>query len=506
MQEKRKERAFINTSIRVAGSVVTLVAQMLAMIVLCRLVPVEAHGTVAFAVIAVSLADRASQLGVGPALVQCEELTLERIRVAFTISLFMGAAAWLTLSFFVPLFFIPGPRITVLRILSLNFAFMGVSIVSGAILQREHRFKEIVLAETSAFAIGHLVVGIGMAWLGFGIWSLVAAILTNTALRSAFLWMRTRHSLTPLFRMDEARQLLRFGSVLTLTQLLNFGATSSDRFIVGLGGDYPLGLYEKAIQLIRLPSRLISRSVNAVLLPILSRVDDPVAVRRGFFKSVMLATSFMVPIAVVAFVAAPELVEALLGASFLGVVTPLKILAPVAVLTTYTLGDAVLVSKNKLRAQLTIHATFFVSIIGLCLSLFHFQGMPGVAIGVLAANSIAYTMMMTRCCYLLGGSWGELIRCQTPAVTLFTVCLLLSIACRWLIVASLTASVYTLLVVEVCAFLCIFAFVFLLPIPGPHRECQELAFQYADTMVGRYPFLNRFIQRLQALTMSSVKR
>lgn len=505
MKEKRKERAFVNTSIRVAGSLVTLVAQLVSMIVLARLVPVSAYGTVAFAVIAVGLADRASQLGVGPALVQCEELSLDRIRVAFTISMFMGAAAWLALSFVVPLFIAGGGlRITVLRVLSLNFAFMGVSIVSGAILQREHRFKEIVLAETCAFIIGHLAVGIGMAWLGFGVWSLVAAILCNTALRSLFLWLRTRHSLMPLFKMEEARGLLKFGSVLTVTQLINYGATSSDRFIVGLGGDHPLGLYEQAIRLIRIPARLISRSMSAVLLPILSRVDDPVAVRRGFFKSMMLSTTFMVPITLVAFVAAPELVRAVLGEKWLGVVKPLKILAPVSVFTTYTLGDAVLMAKNELKTQLSIHAAFLVSVIVLCLSFFYAWGMPGAAFGVLTANVIAYTMMMVQCRRVLGASWNELVRSQIPAFTLLAACLLLSTGCRRLIATSLDASVYVLLFAEAFAFLAIFLLVFLLPIPGPHRECQELAFQYADTMVGRYPFLNRVIQRLQSWTMSSI--
>lgn len=504
MEVNRKKRAFVNTSIRVVGTVVTLAGQLVAMTVLSRLLPIEAHGVVAYAVVFVSLADRASQLGVGPTLVQIPDLTSDRIRVGFTLSLIMGAIAWAVLFFIVPEFIVGAQRQLVLRVLSFIFFFMGMSVVSGAILQREHRFKEIVLAELAAFLSGHIVIGIGLALLGFGMWSLVAAVMTNSVLRSFFLWSRARHSLRPLMRLDDAKRLVKFGSVLTVTQLLNFGAVSSDSFLVGrLGGDHSLGLYAKAIQLVRLPARMITRSMNAVLFPILSRVDDPTVVRRGYYKSIMLATTFMVPIAVVAYVTAPELVGALFGPTWLGAVVPLKILAPVAVLTTYSLGDAVLVARDKLRIQLFVHATFFVTVVTACWLLFHRFGMPGVAYGVFLANAVTYLLMMGCCRHVLGGTVWELVRSQIPAAILLVACGALCIGARSCLL-TIDLPTIALLLTEMAVCLLIFAIVFLSPIPGPQRECQELAFQYGETMVGKYPIAMRYLNKLKSWTVKSV--
>ena len=200
------------------------------MIILSRLLPVNAFGILTYAMIFVNFADLASQMGVGPALIQKPELSDATIRAGFTISLVMGLVAAATLCLLAPFVTVDSQSARILQSLSLIFLFMGVTVVSGALLQRQHRFKELVIAECSSYFVGYLVVSVGLALAGYGVWSLVAGVLTNSLLRGAIFWSRTRHSLRLYPVWSEMRPLLRFGMLFTVTRVLNFGATTGDAF------------------------------------------------------------------------------------------------------------------------------------------------------------------------------------------------------------------------------------------------------------------------------------
>ena len=167
---------------------------------------------VTYAMIFVNFADLASQMGVGPALIQKPELSDATIRAGFTISLVMGLIAAITLFALAPLVVDDRETASVLQALSTIFLFMGVTVVSGALLQRQHRFKEIVIAECLSYFIGYIIVSVGLALAGFGIWSLVAGVVTNSLLRGAIFWSRTRHSLGLFPVWSEMRPLMKFGT------------------------------------------------------------------------------------------------------------------------------------------------------------------------------------------------------------------------------------------------------------------------------------------------------
>ena len=169
---------------------------------------------------------------------------------------------------------------------------------------------------------------IGLAILGFGFWSLIAAMVV-----SQIAWVVSvsfAHPWRPRFRFSRAvaKPLLSYSQHLLLASLLTFLMTNVDNFTVGyLLGPATLGYYAIAYSLC-LFSSMVSGSAASALFPSLSKIQaDPERVRRGYLESFAYASATVAPIAIGLAVMAPEIVRVLLGAVWTPSIVPLVILA-----------------------------------------------------------------------------------------------------------------------------------------------------------------------------------
>lgn len=487
-----------NTGWRMAGSFVRLGMQAIWTICLSRWLTPGDFGILAYAMVVVGFADMASQMGVGPALIQKENLTDRSVRAAFALSILMGVTAGIMLVIAAPLF-AAGDEMTtnVIRVLSLVFLVMGVNVVSGALLQRQHRFKELVIAESVAYFFGYLVVSLSLSLVFRNVWCLVAGMLSNLVLRAVLNWWQIRHSLRPLYSWREMKPLLKYGLVFTVTKVLNYSANSSDAFLTrNLFGKDALGLYSRAFLLIRLPAALTTRSMHAVLFPAFSRISDRERIRATYYKATMFGLCLMVPLCCTLFVTAHEIVVVPFGKQWQGAVLPLQILAPVAFLGIYTLGDALLKSINRLRMQLMVHATYFAVIVFMVILCSQLAGgIYGVAIGVLIANVVMYVQMAIVCAHVLDADWGGFLRAHIPATMIGCFVLGNGLASRFIMTSIECPPWVTWVVVTLyCGFS--FLVISIVPLHPLLREYRLLFSQFALAACAKNRHANRLASHL----------
>ncbi|MBJ43887.1 MAG: hypothetical protein CMJ80_11555 [Planctomycetaceae bacterium] len=302
-----------------------------------------------------------------------------------------------------------------MRALSLVCLASSSYVISHALLQREHRFLEITIADSCSYFISYVVVGIGLAVLGAGAWSLVASILTHAFLRATLLWSRTRHSLLPRFSRTASGPLMRFGSTITAARIVNYGAQCSDGLITGFFlGNYSLGIYSRSMQLIKLPFQLIVTSVHSVLFPLLARVEEVATIRKTYYRATMFLLCLMTSYGCVLFLIAPELIEILFGPAWKDSAPLLRILAPISVFSVYSLGDAVLKATNHVRLQVYTHTCFFLSLSVSSLIGAIWLGVNGVATAVLLSYILVYLGILAACRYSLMGTWYEVWQIHVP--------------------------------------------------------------------------------------------
>ncbi|MBC7518020.1 MAG: oligosaccharide flippase family protein [Microbacteriaceae bacterium] len=260
-----------------AGQVVRIGVQLAGIVILGRLLAPSDYGLVASITAIIGIGEVIRNFGLSMAAIQARELSREQKDNLFWINSLIGlvlsAAAFLLSPAIAALY--GDPRLLALtQALSITFLLNGISTQFRADLNRKLRLLPLAGTEIGA-QLGGLAVGITMAIHGLGYWALAGQQISQGLFAIALLvpvtgWFPGRfHRRTPL------AHLLKFASSLTGTQLLGYVSRNTDSVVIGATlGAGPLGLYNRAFQLLLLPLNQINAPSTRVALPVLSRLHE----------------------------------------------------------------------------------------------------------------------------------------------------------------------------------------------------------------------------------------
>jgi O-antigen/teichoic acid export membrane protein len=284
-----------------------------------RLLDPTAFGLIAMANLVVLFAQHFVRMGLASAVVQKPDLSDEEIRAASTAGILIGLVClglvWVVAPAVGVLFHAP-ELAPVLRGLGISFLFSGWSMTGLGLLRRALRFREMSLISIGAYVVGYVVVGIGLALLGAGVWSLVAATVMSTAIQAVWQYVLVRHPLRPVRHWRPYRTVCGYGARLSVAHVLDYVGGNLDTFTVArIATTAAVGQYSRAYYLVFQPlGNYLSAAMANVVFPILSRIqDDLTRLRRGYLSIISLGALLLFPICVGMAVAAPELVAVVLG-------------------------------------------------------------------------------------------------------------------------------------------------------------------------------------------------
>src|SRR5215469_248780 len=132
------------------STISTAAMQLLASATITRFLQPSDYGLAAMAMLCSSLTGYFTQLGMGRAIVQKPNLTDGNIRASLSLSLATGFGGFLILSAIAPLLaiYFREPRLTfVLIAFALNMVFQSASMVSGGLLRREFRIRDLAICD-----------------------------------------------------------------------------------------------------------------------------------------------------------------------------------------------------------------------------------------------------------------------------------------------------------------------------------------------------------------------
>ena len=277
-------------------------------IVLARLLAPEVYGLIALVTVFTAILQVFVDSGMANALIQKKDADDLDFSSVFFFNLVMCIALYLLLFFCAPLIasFYHNPELTpVIRVLGVTLLIAGVKNVQQAYVSRTLQFKRFFFA-TLGGTIGAAVIGIAMAYLGFGIWALVAQNLFNAAADTVILWLTVRWRPRLRFSFARLKGLLNYGWKLLVSALLHSVYTNLRSLIIGkLYTPADLAYYEKGQSFPTLIVSNINTSIDSVLLPTMSGVQDnretvKVITRRSIVTSSYLMWPMMVGLAAVA--------------------------------------------------------------------------------------------------------------------------------------------------------------------------------------------------------------
>ena len=288
----------------VAGYAVTFIVG----VILARLLSPEDYGLLGLIGIFTAICRCFINAGFGSALIRKKDVTNDDYNTVFIFNLVMSMVLYGLLFICAPLiadFFNRRELVALTRVSS-----MGMIIGALAVTQRTKLIKRIDFKTqtkiTIITAVVRGIVGITAAFIGWGVWALVAQELTGTIVSTILLWYYNRWIPNLRFSVNSFKELFDYGSKLLASSLID--TIWKEAYQVVIGKCYApatLGQYTRATMFSNLFSSNLTNIVQRVSFPVLSEIqDEQTRLKNGYqriIKTTMLITfCFMLMLAAIA--------------------------------------------------------------------------------------------------------------------------------------------------------------------------------------------------------------
>ena len=272
--------------------------QFIVAIVLARLLSPTDFGLIALVTVFVTIANVFVQSGLNIALVQKKNADNLDFSTVFYSCLALASVLYMGLYFGAPLiarFYNDQVElIPVIRVLGLMLPLGALNSIQEAYVARNMMFKKLFYRSVGAI-IPAGIGGVVCAYLGFGIWSLVAQQLLNTLLICVIMWFTVKWRPSVSFSFKRWKGLFSFGWKLLCSALLDtFYRNIRDLVIGKLFTPADLGFYNRGDQFPKIIIVNINTSIQSVLLPSLSTVQDDRVRLKSLARRTIKTSSFLI--------------------------------------------------------------------------------------------------------------------------------------------------------------------------------------------------------------------
>ncbi|EKJ98736.1 lipopolysaccharide biosynthesis protein [Rhodopirellula baltica SH28] len=368
-------------------------------VVLARQLGPETYGTIAVLYLFTGIATVFADAGFGAAIIQRRDIDDTDLSTVFWFNLTIGGAMAMCLcitSGWISKFY----EMPILRpltcLMGFNVFLSTLGSVQASRLQKNLAFKNLALINLIAMSIAGAL-AIGMAYRGYGVWSLATQSIAATSITVLLLWADSPWRPDFTFSRASLRKLFAFGGYLLASAILAVTYERAYTIFVGkLFGPSQLGFYDRATRIQQMPQSLIAGVVNRIAFPLFSSINDDVAALRDAARTAITSCALTAtPVAFGLSATANEIIAVVFGEAWLPTVPIVQILAFVALL--YPLQ---VVNLSLLKAQGHSHLFFRLEVIK------KLVGIAFLAAGLLwGIVGLAFAQVISSITFLAINSW-----------------------------------------------------------------------------------------------------
>lgn len=286
-------------------------------LVLARLLSPDEYGLIGICLIFTTVLNGIVDSGFSNALIRKKDVTDEDYNTMFTTNMAISIVLYVLLFVSAPFvsdFFHRVELTALVRVTGLILFFNALSITQVTILTKNIDFKTKTKASlVSAIISG--VIGIAMAFMGFGVWSLVAQQLSKQLLYTLCLWVLSKWWPKFTFYKDSFKYMWGFGWKLLASGILN--NVWNQLYQVVIGRCYTsstLGHYTRANEYASIFSSNLTLIVQRVSYPVLAEIQDDKERMVQGYRKVIKITMFVTAVCMISLGAVSEpLIYTLIG-------------------------------------------------------------------------------------------------------------------------------------------------------------------------------------------------
>lgn len=303
--------------------------QFVLQIILARLLTPKDYGIIGILAVFIAIANTFIDCGFTKALIQNQQRTEKDFSTAFyfnlAISLFCYAVLFFAAPYIASFYNLPILK-PVTRILSLTLPISAISAVNRTKLQIKLDFKTQAKITLASY-IQAGIIGVILAYNGFGAWALVVQMISSSLLNSLLLFAFVRWIPKETFSVESFKRMYNFGIKLLGSSLIDTFYYNMYPLIIGkFFSPADLGFFAKGKSLANLPNTIVTGILDKVTLPIFSKLqNDLVKLSNVYRRYLKFMSSVYAPIVLGLCAVAKPLVLILLGEKWLNAVPIMQI-------------------------------------------------------------------------------------------------------------------------------------------------------------------------------------
>lgn len=380
---------------RCGAQVVTLIVS----IILARILTPGDFGTVSLVMVFTTIMQVFVDSGLGTALIQKKDADDLDFSSVFYFNFAVCLALYAVMFIAAPLiagFYNDTSLTPIIRVISLTIVISGVKGIQQSYISRNMLFKRFFFA-TLGGTIFSAFLGIGMAYAGYGVWSIVAQQLSNTAIDTLILWITVKWRPKKMFSWERLKGLLSYGWKLLVSSLLDTVYNNLRNLIIGkIYTSTDLAYYNQGDKFPKVIVTNINASIDSVLLPSMAgEQDHRNRVKSMTRRAIKTSTYIMAPLMMGLMFCAESVVKLLLTDKWLPCVPYLRIFC-----FTYMFWPIHTANLNAIKAMgrsdLFLKLEIVKKIMGLALLLLTMR---------ISVMAMAYSLIVSGICSQVVNSW-----------------------------------------------------------------------------------------------------
>lgn len=332
MNSKQNRGVLSNFTWKFSERILSQLVTMIVSIVLARILAPSDYGIISIVTIFITIANVFVSDGIGSSLVQKKDADRLDYTTLLLFNVALSSLLYLIIFFAAPViaaFYGEGYEIVtpVLRVLGIRIVLTGVNSIQTAYISKKLLFKKYFWSALIGTAVS-AVVGIAMAYMGYGVWALVFQYLTSSTISMIVLVFTIGKYPILKFSYVRLKNLLGFGSKILATNLIGTLFTQIRALIIGKKyTSADLAYFDRGHQFPSLLVVNINSSITAVMFPRLAlEQDDKSRVKAMMKQSLCFSSYILSPVLLGLAAVAPLFVSVLLTDAWLPCVPLLQLL------------------------------------------------------------------------------------------------------------------------------------------------------------------------------------
>lgn len=391
-------------------------------IILARLLLPSDYGIIAMVTIFITISQVFVDSGMGNALIQKKDADDTDFSSVFYFNIILCLIIYGILFMIAPIIanFYNNSNLTdVIRVLGITIIISSVKNVQQAYVSKHMIFKKFFFATLGGTIIA-ATIGICMAYMGFGVWALVAQQVANTLIDTIILWITVKWRPKLLFSLKRIKELFSYGWKLLVSALINTFYDNIRQLVIGKKySSADLAYYNNGKKFPSFIVNNINSSIDSVLLPAMSSEQSDIKRVRSMTRRAIKTSSYIMwPLMIGLAIVAEPLVKLLLTEKWMSSVIFLQIFSIIYAIEPIQTANLIAI-KAIGRSDIFLKLEIIKKSIGLIILFMTMKyGVLAIGLGMLLYSVIASMLNSYPNKNLLNYSYFEQIKDILPSIVI----------------------------------------------------------------------------------------